>query len=181
MKIKADAYAASLLELARAEGITEKIDHDFGLIAETVGGNLGLKETLKDAKIDASKKEAVIDEIFGGKVTDTAKNFLQFLAGMGRVDDLGVVAKELSLLIQAEEKKILADVTTAIPLDEAMTERLIKQLSAMTGKEVKIHARVDKAILGGIIVRMGGKLLDGSISSRLENLRSQMLSGETRG
>ena len=62
MKTKADAYAASLLELARAEGITEKIDHDFALIAETVSGNLKLKETLKDAKIDASRKQAVIDD-----------------------------------------------------------------------------------------------------------------------
>lgn len=180
MKAKAAAYAVSLFELARAEGQIKQIDRDLGFIAETIGENLKLKDSLTNPQLSISQKQAIVGEIFGPEISAIALGFLQLLVGMGRVEYIRLIFEELTSLVQLEEKKVVADVTTAIAMDETMSAKLAKQLSELTGKDVKLRARVDESILGGIIIRMDGKLMDGSLSSRLDSLKSQMMTGKTK-
>lgn len=181
MKAKAAAFAAALFELARAEGQIDKVDRDFCLVTETVGANLKLKDALTNPQLSVEKKQAIVGEIFAGRVSPTALGFLQLLVGMDKVEYIRLISEELTRLVQLEEKKIIAEVTTVIELGEAMKGKLAKRLSELTGKDVKIRSKVDESILGGIIVRMDGKLLDGSISSQLENLKNQLITGKARG
>ena len=181
MRTKAKAYASALLELAREEKSLEGIDADFRLIADTISEHLDLKDILADAEVDSSQKIGIVREVFRGKVSELALSFLQLMVGLDQVAITRPMVKELTRLVQIEERKMIADVTTAIPLDEAMIAGLTSQLSKLTGKQVKVRPRLDKSILGGILVRMDGKLLDGSIRSRLEEMKNQMIFGKISG
>ena len=181
MKAKEAAYAQALFELARAENQIEQIDRDFGLIAETIGGNLKLKDSLTNPQLKAAQKQAIVGEIFGAEISAPALGFLQLLVSMDRVEYIRLIFEELTNLVQLEERKVVADITTAVALDEAMSDRLAVRLSDLTGKDVKLRPHVDESIVGGIIIRMDGKLLDGSLRSKLNNLKNRMLLGKTRG
>lgn len=172
---KAQSYAASLIELARAEETLDKVDKDLRLATSTFLGHLDLKNSLVDKSLPASKKEIIIEEVFGDQLCRLTRNFLQLLVGMDQIGLLPEVADEFSKNLEAVENKAIAEVTTAIPLEEEFSARLTKQLSEMTGREVTIRAVVDPAIVGGIVVKVGGKLLDGSIRNQLGRLRDKMV------
>jgi len=181
MKTKAAAYAGALLELARSEEELESIDTDLRVIADTISEHLDLKDALADNQVDISQKIGIARELFKGKVSELALSFLQLIVGLGQVDAVRSMVEELTRLIQVEERKVIAEVTTAIALDDAMITKLTNQLSKLTGKEVKIRPRLDESILGGILVRIDGKLLDGSVRSRLEEMKDQMIFGKISG
>lgn len=172
---KAQSYAASLIELARAEESLDVVDKDLKLATSTFLGHLDLKKSLMDKSLPASKKEVIVEEIFGDQLSRLTRNFLQLLVGMDQIGLLPDVADEFTKNLEAVENKAVAEVTTAIPLEPEFSARLTKQLSEMTGREVTIRAVVDPAIVGGIVVRVGGKLLDGSIRNQLGRLRDKMV------
>jgi F-type H+-transporting ATPase subunit delta len=172
---KAQSYASSLAALAKAESNLDMVDQDLRLIKEALVGHMGLRKSLSDPTLTPAHKQAVVEEVFGSKVSPTALNFLQLLVGMGRIDILPDAADAFARLLQSEENKVVAEVTTAIPLEGAFADRLAARLSELTGQEVTIRSRVDADIIGGIVVRIDGKLLDGSVRHQLGRMRDQML------
>ena len=174
-RAKAEAYAASLVELAKTEASLEVVDQDLRLVKETLAGHMGLKTTLADPDLPVERKQSVLEEIFGPNVSMVTLNFMQFLAGMGQIELLPEVAANFARRLEAEENKIIAEVTTAVPLEAEFAARLSGRLRDLAGKEVTLRSRVDADLIGGIVVRIGGKLLDGSIRHQLERLRDQML------
>ncbi len=172
---KAQSYAASLIELARAEETLDKVDKDLRLATSTFLGHLDLKNSLVDKSLPASKKEIIIEEVFSDQLCRLTRNFLKLLAGMDQIGLLPDIADEFTKNLEAVENKAIAEVTTAIPLEPEFSARLTKRLSEMTGREVTIRAVVDPTIVGGVVVKVGGKLLDGSIRNQLGRLRDKML------
>ena len=181
MKTKASAYASALLELALAEDNIEDIDNDLRLIADTINKNLKLKDSLIASDIELVKKYAITSEIFKDKVSDVALNFLILLIGQGEVETVSDVLDELVSKVQHEQKKVIAEAITAIELDKTMQTKLEKKLSSITGKEVKLRNIIDEEIIGGVIVRLDGKLYDGSLINQLNNLKSKMVTGKAEG
>jgi len=181
MKTKASAYASAVLELALVENNIEEIDQDFKVIADTINKNLKLRDSLVDSNIELVKKYAVATEIFEDKVSNVALNFLLLLVGQGEVKLLNHILDELISKIQQEQKKVIAEVITAIELDKKMQSKLEKRLSEISGKEVKLRNIIDESIIGGAIVRLEGKLYDGSLFNQLNNLKSKMVSGRAEG
>ena len=174
-RLMADGYASSLVEMAKVAAGLDAVDKDLRFVAETLSGHLELRKTLNDAQVSLERKNAVLEELFGNKVEPVTLNFVRFLANMGRVDNLPDIAELFAKRLEAEENKIIAEVTTAIPLDAGHSARLTKKLSELTGREVAVRAKVDEGLIGGIVVRIGGKLLDGSVRNQLSRLRQQML------
>jgi len=172
---KAQSYAASLVELAKAEGALDAVDQDIRLLKATISEHLNLKNALIDATVPIEQKQKVIEEIFSGKVSPVTLNFLTLLSGMGQVEILPQIADEFARRLEAVERKVIAEVTTAVPLGPEITTSISKRLAALAGREVTIRSKVDPGVVGGIVVRMGGKLLDGSVRNQLDRLRNSML------
>ena len=181
MKTKASAYASVVLELALVEDNIEDIDQDLRIIADTISKNLKLKDSLIDSDVELVKKYTIISEIFKDKVSDVAFNFLLLLVGQGEIGRLNHILDELISKIQHEQKKVIAEVITAIELDKMMQSKLEKKLSKISGKEVKLRNIIDESIIGGVIVRLDGKLYDGSLINQLNNLQSKMVTGKAEG
>ena len=103
-------------------------------------------------------------------------NFLLQLAEKHRDADLPAILREyVELAKENKSTLIMADVTTALPLTASQEQALAEKLAAMTGKTIKIRQHVDSEILGGIVVRVGDKLLDGSLSHQLSVLQADLL------
>ncbi len=172
---KAQSYAASLIELAKGEGVLDAVDEDLRLVNDTIAKHMKLKSTLAETEIPVEQRQKVIDEVFGGRIGGVTLNFLVLLSGMGQVELLPQIADEFARRLEAVEKKVIAEVTTAIPLAPEMEIAVGERLAALVGREVTIRSKVDPTIVGGIVVRMGGKLLDGSVRNQLDRLRNTMM------
>ncbi len=174
---KSESYAASLVALARSEAdlALVDVDRELNLVLETLTGHSELKKSLLEKDLPAEKKQRVIEEVFGSKVSKVTLNFVQLLAGMDQIDLLDNVSEDFTVRFQAEENKVVAEVTTAVALDDKFSDRLAKRLSELTGREVILRPKVDAGIVGGIIVRVDGQLLDASVKNQLGRLREEML------
>ena len=172
---KAQSYAASLVELAKAEGSLDRVDQDIRLVKATLAEHINLKTALTDSGVPVEQQQRVVEEIFSDKVARVTLNFIRLLIGMGQVGLLPEIADEFARRLEAVENKIIAEVTTAVPMEKQDVDRVAERLSALAGRDVTVRSTVDSSMVGGIVVRMGGKLLDGSVRNQLERLKAQML------
>ena len=128
------------------------------------------------SKHRATKYAHDLYELASDKNLLAEANFLLQLAEKHRDADLPAILREyVELAKENKSNLIMADVTTALPLTAGQEQALAEKLAAMTGKTIKIRQHVDSEILGGIVVRVGDKLLDGSLSHQLSVLQADLL------
>ena len=168
-------YARSLVDLAKVEASLDLVDRDLRLVKETLSGHVDLKKTLVDPDLALGKKQAVLRDLFTAKIDDVTLNYVQFLVGMGQTEIIPDIADEFARQLEIEENKVIAEVTTAAPMNAKFSKSLAARLSEISGRQVAIRADVDPDLVGGVVVRLGGKLLDGSVRNQLARLRGKML------
>jgi F-type H+-transporting ATPase subunit delta len=123
--------------------------------------------------VPKAQKHAALDKLLVN-ASPMARNFLHILADRDRLDEVPGIAEALSELINQRRGIITADITTAVPLDAEMEQLLAQRLAAYLERDadkVTIRARVDPAIIGGVVARVGDQLIDDSVRGRLERLR----------
>lgn len=174
MTDRIDAYANALFELARAEGQTGDVEDELFRFSRTLQGNDALRETLTDQRIPAEKRQAIVEDLLGDKASPVTVNLVSFVVGAGRAKDLPSIIDRLVVRAAAERQHEVAEVTSAIPLDDDTITRLAAALSNATGKQVEVRVVVDPAILGGIVARIGDTIIDGSVRHRLEQLKERL-------
>jgi F-type H+-transporting ATPase subunit delta len=166
-------WAKVLFGLAEADGTVETVDADLESAISTMAGHVKLKQALADPKLPAAKKASIVAEVFG-EISPVVTGVLVTLAQEGATSLLPAVHVAYQQISEEARNVSIADVTTAIALDDKPASDLRAKLEMLAGRKVVIHEHVDPTILGGVIVRMGGKVMDGSVRSRLVQLRMQM-------
>jgi len=129
---------------------------------------------LETPKIPFTEKAKLLSERLEG-VSDLAMNFAYLLVAKGRTRIVEDIAREYERLVDAHYGIEHAEVTTAVPIDDLERERLARRLSEVVGKEVVLTIKVDPQITGGLIARIGDKLIDGSVMERLAALRKSLI------
>ena len=102
-------------------------------------------------------------------------NFLHLLLDKQRISSLGEIVRQYENFSNEAQGIIVADVTTARDLSDSLGERLMAKLGEITGKTIKLRKHLDEKLLGGAVVRMGDRLIDGSLKSRMKALEAQLL------
>lgn len=168
-------YAETLLELARRAGDLR----GFGEAAEEVANAMQRDRTLhlflESPRVSAQQKNQVIGRAFHEQLPSYFVRFLQALVTHRRQMLLPEIAREYYDLVDQVEGRVHARVTVAREPGEGERGTIAKELSRAYGKEVVPHFAVNPAILGGVVVRVGDTVLDGSVRRRLASLRNRML------
>ena len=171
-------YARAVFELALAGNELDRWQQDLRKLAAIVA-NDEARTVLESPRITAENKNHLIQEVLG-TVNPLALNLARLLVTRGSIGLAGQIAAEYQRLLDEHHGVIKADVITAVPLDDADKMKLATDIGQVVGKKIDLTATVQPEILGGIIARVGGKLLDGSTRSRLAQLKRQLASGEKR-
>ncbi|MBM3694595.1 MAG: ATP synthase F1 subunit delta [Actinobacteria bacterium] len=167
-------YASGLLELARAEGVADRVSDELYRIARALESSADLRLALSDPRLPPERKHGIVADLLGSRVLPLTLNLVNLLVAAERSRDLPAIADRLAALSAAERERAVAEVRTARELDEETTARLAEALSRATGKQVEIKAVIDPSLLGGVVARVGDTVIDGSLRHRLEGLRQAL-------
>jgi F-type H+-transporting ATPase subunit delta len=171
---KVDAYARAILAIARAEDRVAPVEDDLFRFARALEGSEALRVALTDPQLPLERRVAVVEQLTAGKALALSSALLGMLIGAGRVNDLSaVVDRFVELAAQAREREV-AEVRSAIELDDAQVARLAEALGRATGKAVEVKVIIDPSVLGGLVARIGDTVIDGSVRHRLEQMKAQL-------
>lgn len=169
-------YAGALFQVVRAEGELDRVEDElyrFGKLLET---NNELKQALSDQTIESDQRKKVLGELLDGKVSPHTLGLLGFVVEQGRARQLPQILSELSDLAAEARDAVVAEVRSAIPLDDQQKTSLAQALSKTTGKKVELKVIVDPDVLGGVVAKVGDTVIDGTVRRRLEQLKEQVRS-----
>ena len=169
-------YAAALFNVTVRENLLEQTEQDLHSIVGVWGDNSLIDETMAHPQIPIEKKRSILRQLFGNAVGPIVLNFVLYLLDKQRLDLLLPIEREYQRLADEHRRIVRAHVTTAVPLAEDQAEALRQKINGQTGLNVILVPTVDPRIVGGVIVRVGDQLWDGSIRGYLTELR-QRLSG----
>jgi len=167
-------YASALFGMAEKRSEIEGVSTDLNTVVETVNSSRDLEGVLHHPRLPKAKKRAVIEGVFGGKVRPDVVNFLFLLVEKSRFTLLSDIHKEFGRIVDQFSGQANAEAVTAVPLTPAQQTALEAALAARFGVRVRLATRVDENILGGLVVRVGDKLIDGSVAARLQSLSEQL-------
>ncbi len=168
-RLSGQRYAQAIFELAEEHEQLEQWDQDLRLAADVLGDE-EFALFLKHAEVPVERKTSAIDEVLS-EVHPLVRNLVSLLVNRGSVDAMRDVQEGYSHLLDERLGRQRVEVTTAVPLEDAELERITNFVAQLVGREVVLSTQVDDSILGGLIIQIGDRLLDGSTSSALERMR----------
>lgn len=169
------AYAQALFQLVRAEGLLDRVEEELTHFQKTIASHGALKEFLSAPDIAAAGKKSALFEIFGQALTPLVRHWIETVVDHGRQRKLPLMIEAFFGLAEEAREKVTAEVITSIPLSEDLAKRFEEELSKVTRKRVFVKPLVDESILGGVIVKLGDKVIDGSLRHRLEEVKQEMM------
>ena len=168
------AYAHALFEMAQAEGVIDRVEEELLRLRELVSANPALLQFLKDPNVRHEGKRQALAELFQSRVHPLVLNALLTLSDQDRAGRVLSIIEEFVAISAAARQKVSGEVTSARSLDEATVERIATELSRITGKNVRLFQKVDTAILGGAIIKVGEQIIDGSLRRKLNQIKKQL-------
>jgi F-type H+-transporting ATPase subunit delta len=165
-------YAEAAFEIGRADGTLETWERDLGTLRETLADE-ELRRLVEHPAVPYADKEKVLKRVVSD-VSEEPMKLALLMIKRGRPGAIDAMVERFGELIRRERGISLAEVRTALPLDEAQRTAITERLRAMTGDRIEIREVVDDALIGGVSVRIGDRLYDASVRSRLERLRARL-------
>lgn len=169
-----DGYARALFEIARAEGTLDEVEDELFRFARSYESSDALRNALTDEQIPAAKRQAIVEDLLGGKATSTTTQLVSMVIGAGRGRDLPAIIDKLVARASSAKNLELAEVRTAVPLTQDQETRLAAALANATGKQVNVKVVVDPSVLGGVVATIGDTVIDGSVRTRIDQLKSRL-------
>lgn len=169
-------YAKSLIDLAQEQGITETMYRDMQLLRNTMAQSRPLMVMMKNPIVRAEKKSAVLKAAFATRVDPVTMAFFQIVARKNREGILDAIANEFVNQYDRMKGVERATIITTVPLTDTLRDQFRAMvMKTTTGKSVELEEKIDSKIIGGYILRVGDQQVDGSIRSRLNELRLQFM------
>jgi F-type H+-transporting ATPase subunit delta len=177
----AGRYAQALYDIAsekttlpKYKSMVDRIESELKEVRSILDDNIELQRLLYHPQITAAAKKELLDRLFKGKISEVTGNFLALLVDRRRETYFGDIVDEFVALANADRGIVDARVTTAAELNDAEKGDLSSILARLTGKKIQTSYAVDPSIIGGVIVRMGDKIIDGSVKTRLATLKDRL-------
>jgi F-type H+-transporting ATPase subunit delta len=169
-------YARALFEAAREEGRLEQVASDLAALAQALDDVPDLRAFLSNPEVEPAGKAEVLEKITAG-ADDLVRNFLRVVAEKGRAGELGQMNEELETLVAREQNRLAVELTTAYELSDEEAQSILAAIEKASGRKVEATRSVDPDLIGGIVLKVGSFLADGSVRGRLERLRRELATG----
>lgn len=174
-------YARALFDLGRERNQVEELGQDLERVLKTMETSRDLRALWEHREVAPRLKRALLQQYFAGKVSDLVLNFLYVLIAKRREAWLPRIYEQYINLADEALGRVEVEVRSAVPLADDMMGGLEKRLSKRLGKQIKFVRRVDPALLGGLVLRVGDVLMDGSVRTRLKRMRQRLVGASPNG
>ena len=169
----AEVYARSLFEVAKEHDVLDRVHDELAQFTEALSEDRNLQVFLFSPYFSSGEKQKGVTSIVSD-ADERFVNFLELLAERHRMPALFRIKREFDALWAEEHQLLPVTVTSAIELDEGLVDEIGKRIQDQTGRKVELSSHVDPDVLGGLMVRVGNMVLDGTVRNRLERLRKQV-------
>jgi F-type H+-transporting ATPase subunit delta len=169
-----EGYARALFEIARAEGTLDEVEDELFRFARSYESSDALRTTLTDENLPAEKRQAIVEDLLDGKATPTTVQLVSMVVGSGRGRDIPAIVDSLVQRASSAKNLDVAEVRTAVPLTDDQLDRLKAALENATGKRLNLKATVDPSVVGGIVATVGDTVIDDTVRTRIDQLKSRL-------
>jgi len=169
-----EGYARALFEVARAEGTLDEVEDELFRFARSYESSDSLRNALTDEHIPAEKRQAIVVDLLGGKTTTTTIQLVSMVVGSGRSRDIPAIVDSLVARASSAKQLDVAEVRTAVELTDDQRARLKAALENATGKSINLKTIVDPSVVGGIVATIGDTVIDDTVRTRIEQLKSRL-------
>ena len=164
-------YADAVVAVAQAEGDLAATEDELFALAQALQDSDELREVLADRRIPAARRQQIVEDLLGGQAADATVALVSMVVGAGRGSDLVRIIETAVERSAGLRNKAVAEVRSAVALDDDQQQRLADALQRATGKDVTVKVIIDPAVLGGLVTRIGDEVIDGSVRTRINQLR----------
>ncbi|MBA2631624.1 MAG: ATP synthase F1 subunit delta, partial [Chloroflexi bacterium] len=165
-------YADAAFEIGRADGTLDTWERDLATLRRALGDEQ-LRRLVQHPAVPFAEKEKVLRRVVEGVAAEPLALALLMIR-RGRPGAIDAMVERFAELVRRDRGISLAEVSTALPLDDEQRAAIAERLRALTGDRVEMNEKVDESLIGGISVRIGDRLYDASVRSRLERLRARL-------
>lgn len=174
-QVVAERYAQALFQLAQDQRQEAKFGGILDDILTMMKEHPDFERLLNHPVVKQEDKKQMITQLFAGKIPDQLLHFLCLLVDKNREDHLDVIAVEYTNLLNASNKTVITDVVTAVPMFKKTEAILKQQLEEYLGQQVVMNCHTDPDLLGGVTIKIGDRMIDGSLKTQLNNLAQALV------
>lgn len=169
-------YATALADVVTKTTETDSVKAELKTWEQLIRGNVDLQTAFGNPAISLVDKEKVLNNLIEKtKPTKTTANFLRVLLRNGRLTEIGEINEKFASVLEERSGAVSAQIISARSLSEAEKAEMQMNLSKLTGKSVSLDFQIDETLIGGVVTRIGSTVYDGSVKTRLEELKQQMI------
>ncbi len=181
IEFKSNYYAQAIFNIARAEDIVDQTEDELRQLKDEITNNLELKKNLTDPSIENYEKIKVMLEILGDDGSKAIKSFAAMMVILDAIDSFEQTYKDFVELANQLKRQVSIEVISVIELDKEILNEIKENVDKKTGLDVRIKNVLDKNIIGGIVIKIGDKVIDLSIKDKLEDLKNKLKALDLRG
>ena len=171
----AGRYASAVFDLAREQNVIDAVSADLGAVAAMIGSSKDLARFVQAPVFSSDMQKKGMDALLAKIGANTlTKNFVLLLASKRRLSALADIIRSFEALVAAQKGEVQASVTSARALSDAETNALKAALKAKLGREPRLQSKVDPSLLGGLVVKVGSRMIDSSLRTKLNGIRIAM-------
>ena len=175
-KLVSKTYGDALFELAVEENTTDCLMEEISMVQAVLKENEDFEKILVHPEIPKQQKLQVIEDVFKGRISDALTGFLRIVVTKGRYKDLPDIFAYFIARVKEYKKIGVAEVTSAVSLSEEQKQKIEKKLLGTTHYEsMEINHKVDAKLIGGLLIRIGDRVVDSTIRSRLNHLTAELM------
>ena len=174
----AERYAKAIYDLAKEESDCREIGRELEVISKLLKEVEGLKEILLNPAHGLEKKRKAIEVLGRSKIlSPLAINFLLLLVKKSRLANIAEICESYDTILNKEEGRLRAEVFLALEVDKATLQGIKERLEEITGKEVVMSVTIDPGLIGGVVIKVGDLVFDGSIKAQLGKIKDRLKEG----
>ncbi|MBZ4220369.1 MAG: F0F1 ATP synthase subunit delta [Chlorobium sp.] len=169
-------YASALISAAEEGNFLDTIVEELQVIKDVLEHSRDLVHALRSPLVKGDKKIHILEEVFHGSVGEKMFLFLKLIARKKRAGLLPEIIDEFQILLDEKRGVINVDITSAVKLSESQSTELVARLATFTGKKIRPKMAINEQFIGGVAIKIGDTIYDGSISHQLQMLRQTLVS-----